>query len=177
MIKYKAFIATSLDGFIARTDGSIDWLTSEEYVLGNNDFGYSSFMKSIDCIIMGRTTFEQVLTFEPYPFASIPVYVLTRNSDYQYHSQFPIQIFYGSLNELNSKLEKEKIKSAYVDGGKLIQSFIKESMMDSITITLIPVLLGSGLPLFANLSKEIKLKHLETSSFPNGFVQSLYHVY
>ncbi|TGK77577.1 dihydrofolate reductase [Leptospira noumeaensis] len=176
MIKYKAFIATSLDGFIARTDGSIDWLTSKEYIIENNDFGYSSFMANIDCIIMGRATFETVLTFKTYPFESIPVFVLTRNQNYKYESHFPIQIFHGTLNDLNSALEEKQIRSAYIDGGLVIQSFLDKSMLNEITITQVPILLGSGLPLFTNCKQEIKLKHIRTLPFPNGFVQSMYQI-
>lgn len=176
MIQYKAFIASSLDGFIARTDGSLDWLTSDEFTLENNDLGYSSFMEGIDCIVMGRITFETVLTFEPYPFGSIPIYVLTRNSDYQFESKHPIRIFRGTLEELDSILRGNQIKTAYVDGGQLIQSYINKSMLNEIIITRIPVLLGSGLPLFGDSGTDKKLKHIQTSIFSNGFVQSEYHL-
>ncbi|TGM45263.1 dihydrofolate reductase family protein [Leptospira vanthielii] len=176
MIFYKAFIASSLDGFIARSDGSLDWLTSNEYTLENNDLGYSSFMQGIDCIVMGRVTFETVLHFEPYPFATVPVYVLTRNPDYKFESHHPVSIFNGKLGDLTSILENKQIKAAYVDGGQLIQSFIAEEMLDEITITRIPVLLGSGLPLFGHLDQEQKLKHFQTLIYPNGFVQSKYHL-
>lgn len=109
MVNYKAFIASSLDGFIARSDGSLDWLTSNEYTLEDNDLGYSSFMQSIDCIVMGRITFETVLHFEPYPFATVPVYVLTRNPGYKFESHHPVSIFNGKLEELTSILEKNKL--------------------------------------------------------------------
>ncbi|MGE8723226.1 dihydrofolate reductase family protein [Leptospira terpstrae] len=175
MIQFKAFIASSLDGFIARSDGSIDWLTSNEYTLENNDLGYSSFMQGIDCIVMGRTTFETVLSFESYPFASVPVYVLTRNPEYKFESDYPIFIFHGKLNDLTSHLEKNQFKAAYVDGGLVIQSFIKEQMLNEIIVTRIPVLLGSGLSLFGYLAQEQKLEHIQTSTFANGFVQSEYH--
>ncbi len=174
MIQYKAFIASSLDGFIARSDGSLDWLTSNEYILENNDLGYTSFMQGIDCIVMGRITFETVLSFESYPFASIPVYVLTNNPHYNFDSNHPISVFHGTLQDLTFILEKKQIKTAYVDGGKLIQSFINKQILNEITITRIPVLLGSGLPLFGNLELEYKLKHIQTLIYANGFVQSKY---
>ncbi|MBM9547841.1 dihydrofolate reductase [Leptospira sp. 201903074] len=176
MIQYKAFIASSLDGFIARSDGSIDWLTSDEYALENNDLGYSSFIKGIDCIVMGRITFETVLSFESYPYGSLPVYVLTKNPDYKFESTNPISIFNGKLENLTHILEKKQFKTVYVDGGQLIQSFIKEQMLNEITITRIPVLLGSGLPLFGYLPKDQKLKHIKTLTYSNGFVQSDYHL-
>ncbi|PJZ83018.1 dihydrofolate reductase family protein [Leptospira harrisiae] len=176
MIQYKAFIASSLDGFIARSNGSIDWLTSDAYKLDNNDFGYSAFMQEIDCIVMGRVTFEKVLSFEPYPFESTPVYVYTGNIDYKFESKYPIFIFNGTLESLTMTLEKKQFKTAYVDGGKLIQHFINERMLNEITITRIPILIGSGLPLFGNLTKDQKLEHIQTMAYPNGFVQSKYQL-
>ncbi|MCG6142620.1 dihydrofolate reductase family protein [Leptospira mtsangambouensis] len=176
MIQYKAFIASSLDGFIARKNGTLDWLTSEEFKLDNDDFGYSSFIKGIDCIVMGRVTFETVLGFEPYPFDSIPVYVFTHNPDYKFETQHPIFIFNGTIENLTATLVKKQIKAAYVDGGKLIQHFIKEQALDEIIITRTPILLGSGLPLFGDSAQDQKLKHIRTLTYPNGFVQSTYHL-
>ncbi|MCW7492481.1 dihydrofolate reductase family protein [Leptospira sp. 2 VSF19] len=175
MIEYKAFIASSLDGFIARTDGSLDWLTSEKYKLENIDFGYTLFMQSIDCIVMGRVTFETVMQFESYPFPTIPVFVLTQNPKYQIQSNHPIFIFNGTLENLTSELENRQFKSAYVDGGQVIQSFIHERKLSEITITRISVLLGSGLTLFGNLDLDQNLKHIKTIAYANGFVQSEYH--
>ncbi|TGL33398.1 dihydrofolate reductase family protein [Leptospira perdikensis] len=176
MIQYKAFIASSLDGFIARTDGSIDWLSSKEFTLENNDLGYSSFMEGIECIVMGRITFETVLTFETYPFGSIPIYVLTRNLDYKFKSEHPIRIFQGTLEELDSDITKKQFKTVYVDGGKLIQSYLAKHMLNELTITTIPILLGSGLPLFGNSLIERKLNHIQTSTFSNGFIQTKYQI-
>ncbi|TGM63138.1 dihydrofolate reductase [Leptospira meyeri] len=176
MIQYKAFIASSLDGYIARKNGDLDWLTSDEFKLDQDDFGYSTFMRGIDCIVMGRVTFESVLGFEPYPFVSTPVYVFTYNPDYKFESQYPIYIFNGTIKNLTTTLAKKQLRSAYVDGGKLIQHFIKERALDEITITRIPVLLGTGLPLFGDLVQDQKLEHIQTLTYPNGFVQSKYHL-
>lgn len=176
MISLKAYIATSLDGFIAKKDGSVDWLHSEKYHLENEDFGYSEFMKSIDCIVMGRITFETVLQFEPYPFENVPLIVVTNNPNYQIESKHQISIFTRPLKELIPYLESKKYQNVYVDGGKLIQSFLKESLLDEITITQIPILLGSGIPLFGETDKEIDCKHRKTKSFPNGFVQTEYEI-
>ncbi|TGN06705.1 dihydrofolate reductase family protein [Leptospira bandrabouensis] len=175
MIKYKAFIASSLDGFIARSDGSINWLASEKYTLENNDLGYTLFMQSIDCIVMGRATFETVLQFEPYPFPTVPVFVLTHNSEYRIQSNHPISIFNGTLENLTFELEKRQFKSVYVDGGQVIQSFVSKQMLSEIILTRIPVLLGSGLPLFGHLAQDQNLKHIKTIAYANGFVQSEYH--
>lgn len=176
MITLKAYIASSLDGFIAKKDGSVDWLHSEKYQLENEDFGYEKFMESIDCIVMGRITFETVLQFEPYPFENVPVIVVSNNPNYQIESKHQITIFTRPLRELIPFLESNQYQNVYVDGGKLIQSFLKESLLDEITITQIPILLGSGIPLFGDIEREIDLKHRKTQTFPNGFVQIEYEI-
>ncbi|TGM03219.1 dihydrofolate reductase family protein [Leptospira jelokensis] len=176
MVSFKAYIASSLDGWIAKKDGSVDWLHSETYQLENEDFGYSSFMESIDCIVMGRITFDTVKQFEPYPFERVPVVVVTNNPNYQIESKHQISIFNRPLWELTQFLETKGYQNVYVDGGKLIQSLLKESMLDAITITQIPILLGSGIPLFGETDRVIELKHRKTKSFPNGFVQNEYEI-
>lgn len=176
MITLKAYIASSLDGFIAKKDGSVDWLHAEKYQLENEDFGYEKFMESIDCIVMGRITFETVLQFEPYPFENVPVIVVSNNPNYQIESKHQITIFTRPLRELIPFLESNQYQNVYVDGGKLIQSFLKESLLDEITITQIPILLGSGIPLFGGIEREIDLKHRNTQTFPNGFVQTEYEI-
>ncbi|TGM74944.1 dihydrofolate reductase family protein [Leptospira bouyouniensis] len=176
MISLKAYIASSLDGFIAKKDGSVDWLHAEKYHLENEDFGYTSFMESIDCIVMGRITFETVLQFEPYPFENVPVIVVSNNPNYQIESKHDISIFTHPIRELISYLKTKAYQNVYVDGGKLIQSFLKESLLDEITITQIPILLGSGIPLFGVTDRMIELKHRKTQTFPNGFVQNEYEI-
>lgn len=176
MISLKAYIASSLDGFIAKKDGSVDWLHAETYHLENEDFGYDAFMSSIDCIVMGRITFETVLQFDPYPFEHVPVIVVSNNPNYKIESKHQISIFTRPLRELIQFLGSKGYQNVYVDGGKLIQSFLKESMLDAITITQIPILLGNGIPLFGLTDRMIELKHKKTQTFPNGFVQSEYEI-
>ncbi len=176
MISLKAYIASSLDRFIAKKDGSVEWLHSEKYHLENEDFGYEKFMESIDCIVMGRITFETVLKFDPYPFENVPVIVVSKNPYYKIELKHQITIFTRPLRELIPFLESKKYQNVYVDGGKLIQSFLKESLLDEITITQIPIVLGSGIPLFSETDREIEFKHRKTKSFPNGFVQTEYEI-
>ncbi|TGM51996.1 dihydrofolate reductase [Leptospira biflexa] len=176
MVSLKAYIANSLDGFIAKKDGSVEWIHAEKYQLEKEDFGYEAFMESIDCIVMGRITFETVLQFDPYPFETVPVMVVTKNPNYQIESKHQISVFTRPLRELVPFLETKGYQNIYVDGGKLIQSFLQESMLDTITITQIPILLGSGIPLFGVTENEIELKHRKTQSYPNGFVQTEYEI-
>lgn len=165
-----------MDGFIAKKDGSVDWLHAEKFQLEKEDFGYERFMESIDCIVMGRITFETVLQFEPYPFETVPVIVVSKNPNYQIESKHQISVFTRPLRELVPFLETKGYQNVYVDGGKLIQSFLKESMLDAITITQIPILLGNGIPLFGVTDRMIELKHKKTQTFPNGFVQNEYEI-
>ncbi|XDD48599.1 dihydrofolate reductase family protein (plasmid) [Leptospira sp. WS39.C2] len=176
MISFKSYIATSIDGFIAKKDGSIDWLHPKQYNIENEDFGYSSFMKSIDCIVMGRITYEKVLSFDPYPYLEIPIIVISKNKNYQLNTKHDVRLFNQPLGELKDYLIKNNFKNIYVDGGKLIQSFLTMSMLNELTITQIPIILGTGIPLFGELNHAIELKHRKTESFSNGFVQSEYEL-
>lgn len=171
------YIATSLDGFIARTDGSIDWLMdANANVPEGEDCGYALFMSSVDAIVMGRATFEQVLTFADWPFGSMPVVVMSRTmKSLPPTTPSSVSVTDESPTELVQRLAAQGIQRIYVDGGKTIQSFLAEALIADITITYIPVILGSGLPLFGPLTHDVNLQHRSTTSYPFGFVQSTYH--
>ena len=177
-IKVSIFIATSLDGFIARTDGAIDWLNeANSAVPDGEDCGFQSFMDSVDTLIMGRKTFQQVLSFGEWPYGSTPVVVLSRNSisfppgvpDTVTHSSEPPEDLLGRLSD-------EGVAYVYVDGGITIQGFITKGLVDEITVTVIPVILGGGIPLFGSLEKDVSLTHVRTTAFHFGFVQTTYSV-
>ena len=176
MLTGHVFIATSLDGFIARPDGEIDWLTR-----GNSegeDHGYHSFMASVDGIIMGRGTYEKVLTFPTWPYAGKAV-VLThslREADLPQQLRSRVSFSSEEPSILFKRLFSEGWAHAYVDGGKVIQSFLRAGLIADMIITKIPVLIGSGLPLFGIVDTDIQLKHVKTNSFPSGLVQSKYAV-
>ncbi len=170
------FIAASLDGFIARTDGSIDWLTPNGADV--EDHGFESFFSQMDGIIMGRGTYEKVCTFGDWPFDK-PVIVLSRNlagSTLPSDQDKKVRIWDCSPAEALERVAKEGWMRAYVDGGKLIQSFMREGLIADIILTRIPVILGAGLPLFGPLPEALSLKHIKTSSFPSGLVQSNYEI-
>ena len=176
MISSHVFIATSLDGYIAKLDGGIDWLVSRGDPA--EDHGYSDFIKDIDGIVMGRGTFEKVLSFEQWAY-TLPVVVLSRSLrsvDLPSKLVGKVRIFDFSPNEAISFLENEGWNRAYIDGGKMIQSFLRAGLISDMVITTIPVLLGDGLRLFGQLNEELSLKHLTTKSFPSGLVQSTYAV-
>jgi len=167
------YIAQSLDGFIARKDGNLDWLMEipnpEE-----SDYGFSDFINRVDGIIMGRNTFEAVVSFNEWPYTK-PVFVLS-NSLKKIPSSFKdkAEIINGSLKDILSKLHEKGLKNLYIDGGRTIQSFLKENLIDEFIITTIPIILGSGIPLFADMDIEIKLKHVETEVLNNSLVKNRY---
>ena len=176
MITGHVFIATSLDGFIARTDGDIGWLFSQDNP--EEDHGYNDFIKYMDGIIMGRGTFEKVLTFGTWPY-TIPVIVLSKGltaSDVPENLKDKIQILKHSPRELMLMLQKKGWKKVYVDGGQMIQSFLREKLITDLVITSVPVLIGEGRRLFGWLMKDISLVHIKTNTYPSGLVQSEYKV-
>lgn len=177
-VQCSVYIATSLDGYIARANGSIDWLMeANANVPAGEDCGYAAFMSTVDAIVMGRATFEQVLSFPEWPFGAMPIVVLSRTMQ-TLPAGVPntVRLSSETPSVLVAHLATEGIRRVYVDGGKTIQSFLTSGLITDITITLIPVILGSGLPLFGPLEHDIRLHHATTTAYPFGFVQNTYHV-
>ncbi|HAT1658034.1 TPA: dihydrofolate reductase family protein [Legionella pneumophila] len=176
--KISVFIATSLDGYIARKDGSIDWLMEANSLASpGEDCGYRSFIATIDTIIMGRYSYEKVITFDEWPYGSLPVIVMSSKPiQVPEHLQHIISVSNQSPSDLVSELAHHGIQHVYLDGGITIQRFLQNNLIDEIIITLIPVLIGSGRPLFGFLENDIKPKHLSTTSYPGGFVQIKYRI-
>lgn len=167
------YIAASLDGFIAKKDGNIDWLNEIPNPDGS-DFGFSEFLKNIDAIIMGRNTFELVLTFNKWPYNK-PVFVLSRTlQSVQNNLADKVEIFRSSPGSIIKELNARKYFNLYIDGGKTIQGFLKQELIDEIIITRIPILLGEGIPLFAELTKDQKYEHIKTEVLNNALVRSYY---
>ena len=177
-LKVSVYIATSLDGYIARENGDLDWLdAANATVQEGEDCGFLKFMESIDVLVMGRKTYEKVLSFGMWPYDDTPVIVLSRNKiefpkDLNQHvtcsSESPI--------ELCERLAINGANRLYIDGGITIQRFLADGLITDMTITVIPVVLGGGIPLFKNLEKGISLEHVATKSFDFGFVQLTYNV-
>jgi dihydrofolate reductase len=172
-MKIKVFIGTSLDGFIARRNGDIDWLTSfanEEAVRA-----YEEFIADIDAHVIGRGTFEKVLEFPDWPFHR-EVFVLSNSL-----KSIPDNLM-GKASilairppaEVVAFLEAKGFKNAYIDGGKVIQDFLRANLIDEVTISHVPVLIGDGIPLFGLLDSDIALTHLATQVYSNGLVRTKY---
>lgn len=172
------FIATSLDGFIARENGDLDWLdAANNTVPEGEDCGYSNFMTSIDVLVMGRHTYEKVLSFGDWPYQEKPVIVLSSKL-----VEIPIEIkntvtcSNESPKDLCLRLSQEDVKRIYIDGGITIQRFLSAGLVNDILITIIPVILGRGISLFGSLNKDILVKHIAIKTFDFGFVQITYEV-
>ena len=150
------YIATSLDGFIARTDGSLDWL--EELDDLDNDYGFEEFISKIDALVMGRNTFETVLKFQEWPY-NIPVFVLSTTLE-ELPEKFrgKVEVLRGDPRDIVIQLNQRGFENLYIDGGETIQRFLKEGLIDEMIITTAPLILGEGIPLFNKLEGDIKFK-------------------
>jgi dihydrofolate reductase len=176
MITGHVFIATSLDGFIARADGDIGWLLKHD--ASDEDHGHGDFMRDIDAVIMGRGTFEAIRDMQPW-FYSRPVLVLSATLAKQpvpADLAGKVRFTDKSPRQAMAMLEAEGCRRVYVDGGRVIQSFLLEGLINDLVITRIPILLGSGRSLFGPLPQDIHLRHVSTRSFPSGLVQSTHAI-
>lgn len=168
------FIATSLDGFIARPDGTLDWLLSRDDP--TEDHGYDAFIARMDCIVMGRGTYEAVLRFPEWHY-TLPVLVLSSTlTTIPDHLQDRVTVAHLSPTDAMDHLATQGHRRAYIDGGQLIQSFLRARLIETLTITTAPVLLGRGRPLFGDLPADIPLTHDTTTAFPSGLVQSTWRI-
>jgi len=169
------FIATSLDGYIARPDGALDWLSRPEYELEGEDFGYADFIATISCLVMGRHTFEQVQSFADWPYHGKRVVVISRSkAAVPAGFAHKAESFVGSLTDLMQQLRDQGEAHLYIDGGQLIQSCLSLDLIDEMIITRVPVLLGAGRPLFRALPADMTFQHQRTQAYANGLVQSHY---
>ena len=175
-LRQSVFIATSLDGFIARSNGDIEWLTGEAEESDEETYGYNEFIESVDALVMGRNSFEKVLSFDEWPY-EVNVFVLTRRPlKIPEHLLERVSVTSGNPVDIVDRLSEKGYHHLYVDGGQTIQHFLRAGLIQEITLTRIPVIIGSGIPLFGPLKKDIRLHHLSTRTFDNGFVQSKYRV-
>jgi dihydrofolate reductase len=170
-MKASVFIATSLDGFIARPDGALDWLPAD----GGDPHGYAEFIATVDAIVIGRKTFETVLSFAAWPYERMPVVVLSTTLSVVAVPEGAVcEVMAGTPQQIVSRLAQRGMQHLYIDGGVTIQGFLEAGLIQRVIITRIPVLLGSGIPLFGPLSHDIRFQHVATRSYPSGMVQSEY---
>ena len=165
------FCGVSVDGFIARPDGAIDWLPQV-----TEDHGYTELMATVDAMVIGRGTYETVLGFKgEWTYGQTPVIVLSTGAlDLSRHRGVPVEQMNGEPGEIVARLEARGMKHLYVDGGITIQRFLRAGMIQRLIVTRVPVLIGQGIPLFGPLEADVPLRHVRTRDFPSGLVQSEY---
>lgn len=170
------FLALSLDGYVARCDGSLDWLEkANERITPGVDLGFHSFLASVDVLVMGRKTFEQVLGFNEWPYNGLHVVVLTRQGiNIPPNLQDTVSTLSGEPHEIVAHLSAKGYKNAYIDGAETIQRFLQAGLIDEMTLTVVPILIGQGKTLFAPLTKDIPLKLIEAKPYDFGYIQLKY---
>ena len=170
---YKSvFIGTSLDGYIARADGALDFLPPG----GGESHGYVEFMATVDALVIGRKTYETVLGFDKWAYGNKRVFVLSTQSLASAPAGAVVEHLCREPADLVAQLESRGVGHVYVDGGVTIQRFLRAGLIDRLIVTRVPVLIGDGFPLFGALSGDIRLRHVATRSFASGLVQSEYHL-
>ena len=186
-MKFSVFIATSTDGYIATEDGGIEWLhtagnqETDMSSSSDQDMGFGSYISSVDCMIMGRKCMEKISSFdltpEQWPYGDTRVFVLSNTvKEAPENLQGRVEMYSGEIPALVSRLEEEGYNHAYIDGGTTITFFINLKLINEMTITLAPVILGTGKPLFGKIDKHIKLENAQAITYPNDFITVKYKV-
>lgn len=172
-MKASVFVGISLDGYMARPDGAFDFLPAD----GGEPHGYEEFFASVDALVIGRHTYEVVLGINPWPYGEKPVFVLSSKKDLENApSGAVVEQMSGTPEEIVSTLIQRGIGHVYVDGGVTIQSFLRAGLIQRLTITRVPVLIGAGIPLFGPTTRDIVLRHITTQHYATGLVKSEYEV-
>ena len=165
----KLFVAVSLDQFIARSDGRVDWLFTDQ------DYGYQEFYQSIDTLLMGRKTYDQVLTFGEYPYPEKKSYIFTRNPALK--AKAPIEFVSSDSSEFIKNLKQKSGKDIWlVGGGELTRYCFQHHLIDELILSIHPILLGEGIPLFSGLPQDIPLQFVAVKNFSTGLVQAHYQI-
>jgi dihydrofolate reductase len=163
MPKIILYIATSLDGYIAKEDGNIDWLFHDE------DYGYSKFLSTIDTIIFGRKTYEQVLTFGEWPYSEFKTLVFTHQNLKQKNN---VKFISGSITQAITKIKKQSTKNIWlVGGGNIITEFAKIKLIDEYRLFIHPIFLGAGIPIMQQTININHLKFTKTKSYKSGLIE------
>ncbi len=166
------FLAASLDGYIARRDGAIDWLSIVERA--GEDYGFEAFRGSVDTLVMGRKTYDVALGFDEWPYAGLRCVVVT--SDPSRQSRHGEEFSGGDLASLFERLGAEGARHIYLDGGMLIAHALRSDLVDEVTVSIIPILLGEGTALAPSIGKDVLLELVEHRAFASGLVQVRYRV-
>ncbi|USX18102.1 dihydrofolate reductase family protein [Oxalobacteraceae bacterium OTU3REALA1] len=170
------FIATSLDGYIARSDGDIDWLLERDDPA--EDHGYADFIADKEMIVMGRGSYEKALSFDKWHYDR-PVLVLSKQlAGRPVPSSLQGKVRFSDLSPVETmrELAEQNVRRVYVDGGQVVQSFLREGLIEDMVVTTVPVLIGAGKPLFGALPGDVDLTLVSSRAFPSGLVQTTYRI-
>jgi len=165
------YIAASIDGYIATKNGGIDWL-HEQPNPEEDDYGYADFISHIDAMVMGRHTFDKVRSFGEWPYKKKAFVLSTSLNEVPEELIDKVEITSGSPNEIISKLNAAGYNNLYIDGGIVIQKFLEHDLIDEMIITRIPILLGSGIPLFGKLNNPLRFIHKNTEVYNQALIKS-----
>lgn len=172
-MKASVFCGVSLDGFIARKDGGLDWLEGDG---PPDDHGYTDFVSSVDALVIGRNTYEVVLGFGGWFYGKTPVFVLSSRDLGSLPEDGVVERMFGDPTDIYAELESRGFNHLYIDGGITVQRFLDAGLIDRMTVSRLPVLIGEGIPLFGKTSKDIRLELEKVTQFPSGMVQTVYSV-
>src|SRR6202158_2950350 len=162
------FVGTSLDGFIARSNGSFDFLPAG----GGEPHGYDEFIATVDALVIGRNTFETVLSLPTWPYGQKRVVALSsRPLDFSAVGEGIVEQMEGSPAEIVAKPAAGGTHHLYVDGGITIQRFLRAGLVQRLPINRVPVLIGDGIPLFGTLPHDLQFRHIATQQYPSGLVK------
>jgi dihydrofolate reductase len=170
-MKISIFCGVSVDGFIARKNDDLDFLPSDP-----EPHGYDEFIATVDAMVMGRRTFDKVLSFGPWPFKKRVIVLSHRPVDLSVAADGLLEQMAGAPAEIVARLADRGLQHLYIDGGITIQEFLRAGLVQRMIVTRIPVLIGDGIPLFGALPKDIRLRHVATRQYASGLVQSEYHI-
>ncbi len=174
-MRTSVFVGISLDGFLARPDGAYDFLTTG--LDADGDFnGYAAFFATVDVVLLGRNTYEVVLPFPQWPYGATPVFVLSSRPLPPPPPAAVVERIAGTPQQVFSDLASRGFQHAYVDGGLTIQQFLRAGLIQRLVITRVPVLVGSGIPLFGPIDADIRLDHVATRELRGGAIQSEYRL-
>lgn len=173
-MRASVFVGTSVDGFIARADGSFDFLSAGGS--GDEPHGFEEFFATVDALVMGRNTYEVVLPFPDWPYGAKPVFVLSHRPLPPAPAGAVVERVAGEPAEVLSQLAARGFGHVYVDGGRTIQAFVRAGLVQRLVVSRVPVLIGEGIPLFGPLDADVRLTHVATRTFAGGLVQSEYEV-
>jgi dihydrofolate reductase len=173
------FLGMSVDGFIARFDGDLSFLDGGAEAGGapddgeGGDFGFAEFVSDIDALVMGRSTYEFIAPFDEWPYQGKPVHVLSTTLPEGADARITV---HGSLDDVVAAIQSAGHRRVYVDGGRTVHAFLRAGLIADLTLSRVPVLIGTGHTPFGELAADIRLEHVRTQTFSGGMVQTTYRV-